>query len=650
MGQDVQSVTHEAAASRLLQQVFKLPGFRPGQQQVIEALLAGRSALAIFPTGGGKSLCYQLPALLFDGLTLVVSPLIALMKDQVDALAKLGVRAARLDSSLSAEAVREIYRGIEQGEIKLLYVSPERLKNERFVARLRDPRMRISLLAIDEAHCISEWGHNFRPDYLKLGKLAQSLRVERVLALTATATPAVAADICRQFGIAPADHVQTSFRRPNLHLRVTPCSSRERRDLLRRRIAQQAPGAATIVYVTLQETAEQVAESLRAAGLAAAHYHAGMDDVARTRVQDDFMAGALTVVVATIAFGMGIDKADIRAVYHYNLPKSIENYVQEIGRAGRDGQVSHCEMLVCVDDRLTLENFVYGDTPTRESLAALLAAIDAFDDAFDVSTYELSTPFDIRPLVTNTALTYLELEGVIAATSPSYAEYKIAFKTPRDAVCAQFEGERRAFLEALFQAGQAGRKWLTVNLADVAAGLAQPRERILKALNYLEEQDLIELQASGLRQGYRKPGTRKPSTLLDRMAGLFETREIRDIERIEAVVAFAGGAGCYVTRLLDYFGEASTAPCGVCSQCVDGETQVAIAAPVVELQARELETIHALRRESHAALAQPRQLARFLCGLPSPATARTTLRGHAAFGALRHVPFRQVLAAVEAAN
>ncbi|MBV8464343.1 MAG: ATP-dependent DNA helicase RecQ, partial [Burkholderiales bacterium] len=517
----MQSTAGDDAALRLLQQVFKLPGFRPGQEQVIEALLAGRSALAIFPTGGGKSLCYQLPALLFDGLTLVVSPLIALMKDQVDALAKLGVRAARLDSSLSAEAVRDVYRGIEQGDIKLLYVSPERLKNERFVARLRDPRMRISLLAIDEAHCISEWGHNFRPDYLKLGSLAQSLRVERVLALTATATPAVAADICRQFGIVPGDHVQTSFRRPNLHLRVTLCGGRERLEILRSRIARQAHGAATIVYVTLQETAEQVAEALQAAGHAAAHYHAGMDDEARTRVQDDFMAGHLSIVVATIAFGMGIDKADIRAVYHYNLPKSIENYVQEIGRAGRDGLVSHCEMLVCVDDRLTLENFVYGDTPTRESLHALLAAIDAFDEVFDVTAYELSTPFDIRPLVANTALTYLELEGVIAATSPSYAEYKVAFKVPRDEVCARFEGERREFLESLFDASRAGRKWLTVNLADVTERFAQPRERILKALNYLEEQDLIELQAAGLRQGYRKPGARQAASLLDRMAGLF---------------------------------------------------------------------------------------------------------------------------------
>ena len=630
---------------QLLNERFRLPAFRPGQQAVIDALLAGRSALAIFPTGGGKSLCYQLPALMLDGLTLVVSPLIALMKDQVDALTRLGISAARLDSSLSAEEAKRIYQSIENGEVKLLYVSPERLKNERFVQRLK--RLRISLMAIDEAHCISEWGHNFRPDYLKLAELARTLRVERVLALTATATPAVAADICRQFDIAKQDHVQTSFRRPNLHIRVTPCSRKERLPLLLQGLAKQDADASTIVYVTLQDTAERVAEVLRGNGYRAAFYHAGMEDEPRAEVQDAFMSGRLNIVVATIAFGMGIDKADIRAVYHFNLPKSIENYVQEIGRAGRDGRTSHCELLACADDRLTLTNFVYGDTPSRDSLQGLLDELLRFDDAFDVSTYDLSYRFDIRPLVINTALTYLELDGVIAATTPFYAEYKVSFIESAKAICARFGGERGEFLAQIFQAGKQGSRWLTLDFAQVQQALGQPRDRMMRALNYLEEQGLVQLQASGLRQGYKKLVQPEGDAMLDKLVGLFETREQRDIERIDLVIEYVNKRQCLAGQLLDYFGESGAEACGVCSRCIDpaGASQ-RIEASVGELREVDVAEMRIVMAEDHPALRQSRQIARFLCGLPSPAASRGKLKKHASFGSLARLPFNVVLSAV----
>jgi ATP-dependent DNA helicase RecQ len=625
----------------VLEQSFKLNAFRPGQEPVINALLAGRSALAVFPTGGGKSLCYQLPALLLDGLTLVVSPLIALMKDQVDALQSLGIAAARLDSSLGKDETQAIYDGIYQRHIKLLYVAPERLKNERFVQRLA--HCRISLLAIDEAHCISEWGHNFRPDYLTLADLAKTLRVERVLALTATATPSVAADICKQFSIAPQDHVQTSFARPNLQLRVTPCTSEERLGLLLARLQRHPLGAATIVYVTLQKTAEMVAGAINAAGLHAAHYHAGLKDDEREQVQNQFMSGEVPVVVATIAFGMGIDKSNIRAVYHFNLPKSIENYVQEIGRAGRDGGVSLCEMFAVGDDVRVLENFTYGDTPTADSLRALVQHLFAFDDVFDISTYELSHQFDLRPLVLNTALTYLELRGVLSAQSPFYTEYKINFLQDQSFIFAQFDAERAGFLQRLFAAGRTGRKWLTLDMLTIATQLQSPKERITKALDYLAEKGWIELTVANLRHGYKNNHPHCPADEVEALCRyleqLFAEREARDIQRIHGVLDFVNNPACLSQQLMQYFGEASAVPCGICNHCRLSQPAKVVLPARESLTVAQHSLLSGLKQEAHPALQQPRQLARFLCGLPSPATSRSRLKSHPAFGALAEVSF-----------
>lgn len=632
----------------LLHHTFKLSAFRPGQEAVINALLHGNSALAVFPTGGGKSLCYQLPALMLDGLTLVVSPLIALMKDQVDALQQLGINAARLDSSLGKDETQAIYAALQNGSLKLLYVSPERLKNERFVQRLG--QLSISLLAIDEAHCISEWGHNFRPDYLLLADLAKKLRVGRVLALTATATPSVAADICRQFAIQPEHHIQTSFARPNLQLRVTPCTAESRMELLLARLYKHPRDAATIIYVTLQKTAEDVAAAINAAGLRAAHYHAGLKDDEREQVQNQFMSSAVPIVVATIAFGMGIDKSNIRAVYHFNLPKSIENYVQEIGRAGRDGNPSLCEMLAVGDDIRTLENFTYGDTPTAESLRALVEYLLGHNDVFDISTYELSNQFDLRPLVLNTALTYLELQKVISAQSPFYTEYKISFVQDKDFILAQFDDARAAFLQQLFSVGRMGRKWLSIDMLTAPQQLNESKERITKALDYLAEKNWIELTVANLRQGYKNNQQIKSAeqfnALCNHLDQLFAEREARDIKRIHSVLAFANNPACLSQQLMQYFGETSAQACGICNHCRQAPVPVnlPVAAP---LSSEQKNTIASLKHENHPALRQPRQLARFLCGLPSPATSRSTLKSHPAFGALGAVPFALVMATVQ---
>ena len=272
---------------KVLAERFGFTAFRPGQAEVIGHLLAGRSAAAVFPTGGGKSLCYQVPALLLPGLTLVVSPLIALMKDQIDALAARGIAARRLDSSLSLDDHRTVMEEVRSGRLRLLYVAPERFVNERFCQAIQ--RMRISLFAVDEAHCISEWGHNFRPDYLRLARFAKACRAERLLALTATATPQVLSDMCRFFEIDPACAVRTSFYRSNLTLLATPVGQGEREAAFLGALGGREPGP-TIVYVTLQRTAETLAGRLAAAGWPARPYHAGMEDADREEVQNWFLA------------------------------------------------------------------------------------------------------------------------------------------------------------------------------------------------------------------------------------------------------------------------------------------------------------------------------------------------------------------------
>jgi ATP-dependent DNA helicase RecQ len=628
----------------LLRERFGLGAFRPGQREVIEALVEHRGALAVFPTGGGKSLCYQLPALLFDGVTVVVSPLIALMKDQIDALRARGIDAARLDSSLTADEAREVGRRLRDGSLRLLYVAPERFNNERFLDQLGGAR--IALFAVDEAHCISEWGHNFRPDYLKLAGTARDVGAERVLALTATATPAVAADICRSFRIPAAAAVLTGFHRPNLFLRTTPVSAGARDALLVERLRTR-PAGSGIVYVTLQRTAEGVAKRLEEAGIPARAYHAGMDDEARAAVQEWWKASDRNTVVATIAFGMGIDKADVRYVYHYNLPKSLESYSQEIGRAGRDGIPATVEMLACADDVPALENFAYGDTPTEPALRGLLAELLQGERDFDVSLYRLSNRHDIRQLVLRTALTYLELLGVLRQGTPYYAGYRVRPAEPVETIAARFRGERAEFIRRVFAAAKAGREWYTVDPEAVAAALGEDRQRIVRALDYLAEQGWAELQASDARQRYtRLVDEPDVEALAAELAGRFARREDAEVARLAQVLELVTHGGCQTNRLLAYFGESREEPCGHCGFCEDGRAArlPPLAAPPVIDRVVEVDALDQLVAAHPEALAEPRQQARLLCGLSSPALGRARLGRNPLFGALDGRRFAEVLA------
>ncbi|MEI6386029.1 MAG: ATP-dependent DNA helicase RecQ [Spirochaetota bacterium] len=635
-------------ARELLRVKFGFDDFRPGQAQVIGHLLAGSSAAAVFPTGSGKSLCYQIPALMLPGITIVISPLIALMKDQIDRLEKLGIAAARMDSTLDAGQSAQVMRDLREGSLKLLYVAPERFNNERFREAIK--RTRISLFAVDEAHCISEWGHNFRPDYLKLATLAKEYSVERVLALTATATPQVLLDVCKGFGIEAGCAVRTGFYRPNLDLLATAVEGKSRDALLQSRLAERGSGP-TIVYVTLQRTAEEVAARLAGSGFDARAYHAGMETAERSSVQDWFFASRKAIVVATIAFGMGIDKSDIRAVYHYNLPKSLENYSQEIGRAGRDGLSSLCEAFVSVDDLNTLENFIYGDGPSLASIRALLGEVFACSGELELSLYDCSYRHDIRQLVLRTLLTYLELDGYLREGTPFYSEYRFKALVPVEGIPARFEGERRDFVAKILDASKRAKTWHSLDLEETAEALDSPRERIVRALDYLAEKGWIELEAAGVRNRFAV--LESPPDLDALAADLYqrtERREERELSRITQVLGLFQHEGCLAEKLGSHFGEQLPEPCGHCSWC---RTKKALqlpprARPIVD-EARWA-TVEALRVEKRELLGDSRALARFLCGLSTPRTSRARLGSHPLYGAFSEFPFQSVLERARASS
>ena len=641
----------EINPQQLLEERFGLKAFRPGQKAVMSALWRKRAALAVFPTGGGKSLCYQLPALAFEGVTVVVSPLIALMKDQIDFLQSRGIAAARLDSSLGAQEGRKVMEDVAAGRIQLLYVAPERFNNERFLAAMG--RVKIALFAVDEAHCISEWGHNFRPDYLKLADTARELGVERVLALTATATPSVVQDICTAFNIPPECAVVTGFYRGNLNLTTTPVRAEERDALLLKRLQTRKPGSG-IVYVTLQKTAERVAEYLQAAGVPARAYHAGMESEQRTEVQEWWMGSDCAVVVATIAFGMGIDKANVRYVYHYNLPKGLESYSQEIGRAGRDGERSTVELFACPDDVPTLENFAFGDTPTDSALRSLLTELlTALADAEEisgaelhVSQYDLSNRHDLRPLVLKTVLTYLELMGVLRQGTPFYAGYELRPLRPVPEILACFNGEPGLLLESIFAQAKRGRIWYGIDPSKAAETLGQERRRVVRAVEVLEERGLVELRASDIRQRYtRLQPEAEIEALVAALMERFLHREGQEIARIGQVLELVEQNGCQTNALVGYFGENRPEPCGHCTFCVTGKRQrlPALEANAPLPAAWDAAAFAQLRAAHPEALRETRQSARFLCGLTSPALTRAKLTRHPLFGSLETRRFQEVL-------
>ena len=625
-----------------LQKYFGFNSFLKGQEEVIGKVLDHQSAAAIFPTGAGKSLCYQLPAMLLPGMTLVVSPLLSLMKDQLDFLLEKNIPAARLDSTLGKDEYNAILEKAENGALKMLMISVERFKNERF--RFHLEKMNVSLLVVDEAHCISEWGHNFRPEYLKLPDYQKEFKIEQTLLLTATATEQVIDDMCAKFNILKENVFVTGFYRDNLFLQITPTAASDKKNRLLQRI-RETPKAPAIVYVTLQKTAEAVSEFLCANQINAHPYHAGMESEKREGIQNNFMDGTLACVVATIAFGMGIDKKDIRSIIHYDLPKSIENYSQEIGRSGRDGMQALCEILANRDSIHILENFIYGDTPEKHSIFQLLQAIkDNKGFVWEIKPVTLSNDLNIRILPLKTLLVYLAMEKIIRPKLTYFEEYSFKYNTEPENIINRFEGERKQFVAAVMNHCHTRKIWTDVDIPAILNSYDTDRQRIITALEYFDDKGWIALQSRQAVEVYDiLTQAFDIDVMADKMHVLFKKKEKLEIQRIHNMIGFFESDSCISKRLAGYFGEQlEKERCGHCSFCKSGKEvlqQTTERKPLSHFESKSItgEFIQTIGEQFTEA-----NLTKFLCGIYTPVFSKYKIKKLPHFGVFENYPFLEV--------
>ncbi len=560
----------------LLKIHFGYSTFRPGQEQAIDSLLSGQDAVAVLPTGGGKSMIYQLPALILDGITIVVSPLIALMKDQVDSLEKVGIPATFINSSISLAESTERLKKMRAGEYRLIYIAPERFYNQAFISDLK--KVKVALFAIDEAHCISQWGHDFRPSYLRLGEAIKLVGSPLVVALTATATPEVREDIIKQLNLQNPQLIVSGFARKNLRFAATQAASGHKLDKILELFdgPDLGPG---IIYVGTRAKADDIVELLNERNIKAVEYHAGLDNDSRNWVQEQFMTGQAQVVVATNAFGLGINKRDIRFVIHYDLPGTIEAYYQEAGRAGRDGQESFCLLVYSPTDRYLQEFFIQGDNPKPETVMDVYRYLlkineerDYNDDSLLITYSEVVSYLEesVPEMAVGTALRILEKEGYISRpnerTVNTFLKAKMSWDDMLATVSPRAKSQRQV-LEALaakfYQEILAG--W-QISLDDLAVILRLSKDKLNRAIKSLAEKEIIEFRPPFRGTEIRIKKIVPVENLLIDLEYLQE-KAARAYDKLNAMESYVYSLDCRQGYILNYFGEKNWQPCGLCDNC-----------------------------------------------------------------------------------
>ena len=586
------------AALQSLRELWGYPAFRPGQDRAVAAAMGGRDVLAVLPTGGGKSLIYQVPAVARGGLVLVVSPLIALMTDQVEALARRGVRAAVLHGGLGARATDQMWTDAEHGLYRLLYLTPERLQTNLFAARA--PRLDVDLLAVDEAHCISEWGHDFRPAYRQIARARPLLTTASggpapVVAVTATATPEVRRDVLDQLDLRDPEVVVQGFDRPNLVWSVHHVQDPVAQAL---DVFRGVPGAG-LVYAGTRRATEAVAGRLRREGVSAAPYHAGLDADARQETQRRWLDGETRVIAATSAFGMGIDKPDVRAVVHTSLPPTLESYYQEAGRAGRDGARAYAVLALGPDAEAVPRHMVDRGQPTPPDVQAVYHAAGSLGQIALGSEPEAPVTVDLArlaavaersPSVVRAAVDRLAADGVWDVVRPRENEVRVRLPQGRDGLARAVEAESpavQAFADALVrrlppEAAREGAALWTVPLAEALGMTAQ---RLDAGLDYLASRRALEVvrPERGLTLAWR--GARARVAPVD--AAALDRGRRRGHARVDAVVRYASSVGCRRQHLLAFFGEPAPPRCGRCDVCL-GRHQPSVVTPDDEPALRAL--------------------------------------------------------------